>query len=85
MFDYKLVIVYGKGDLVISELSLFWYVKIEEGIIEFRFHCLEFEDVGSATSNQDKVTKVVLSSVKSTRETLEKGTPPGWGQIVDVA
>lgn len=47
-------------------------------------NCLEYEDVGSDTSIQDNVTKMVLSSVKMTMETLGKGTPLGWGQIVDV-
>lgn len=32
MFEVKLVIVYGEEDLLVSELSSFRYVEIDEGI-----------------------------------------------------
>lgn len=70
IFEDKLVIICGEEGLLINELSSFWYVKTEKGIIEVPFHCLEFEDVSSTTSNQDKSTEVVISSVKSARKLL---------------
>lgn len=76
MFEDKLVIVCGKDDLIVSELSSFRYVETEEGITEVPFHCLEFEDINYATYIQDRVAEVVMSSRKSARETLEKGVPP---------
>lgn len=48
--------VCGEEYFIVSELSSFWYVETEEGITEVPFHCLEFENVISATSIQDKVT-----------------------------
>lgn len=60
-------------------------METEEGIIEIIIRCLEFEDVSSATSNQEKTLKLVLSSVKSAKETLETRNPPSLGQIVDVS
>lgn len=70
--------------MLFSELSSFRYMETKEGIAEIPLHCLEFEDVSSATSNQDKKLEVVLSSLKSAKETLEKDTPPSWGHIVHV-
>lgn len=85
MFEDKLVIICGEEDLLVSELSSFRYVEEEEGIVEVPIHCLEFKDVISTTSNQDQSTSMVLSSVRSFRETLEKGCLSGWAQIVNVA
>lgn len=70
---------------MLSELSSFCYVETEEGKVEIPLHCLEFEDVISATSNQDRMTELVLSYLKSAKETLERGTPLGWSQIIHVA
>lgn len=50
MFEDKLLIVCGKEDLLVSELSLFRYVETEEDITEVPFHCLEFEDVNQFSS-----------------------------------
>lgn len=80
MFKDKLVIIYGEEDLLVSELLSFWYMETEEGIAEILPSLFEiFEDVSYATSNQDKVSKLFMSSVKSAKETLERGIPPGWG------
>lgn len=40
MFRYKLVIVHGEKDFVISELSSFQYVETEKGITEVPFEIL---------------------------------------------
>ena len=69
---------------MVSELSSFRHVETKERIIEIPFHCLEFEDVSSATSNHDQSSTTILSLVRSTRETLEKGLLSGWGQVVNV-
>lgn len=84
MFDDKLVIVCGEEDLLVSELSSFKYVEIEAGIAEIPLHCLEFQDVSSATCNHDQSFTTILSSVISVGETLEKGMLFGWGKVVNV-
>lgn len=48
-FEDKLGIICVKEDLPVSELPLFRYVDIEEGMTEISLHCLEFEDVSFAT------------------------------------
>lgn len=60
-------------------------METEEGINEVPFHCLDFEDVSSASVNQSQSVAAVLSSIESARKTLEKGPLFGWGQIVNVA
>ena len=84
MIDDKLVIVCGEKDLLVSELSLFRYIDTEDGIDEIPLHCLEFEDVRLTTSNHDQSSAKILSSVRSAKQTLEKGPLSGWGQIVNV-
>lgn len=81
----KLVIVCVEEDLLVSDLSSFRYVKTGEGVVEIPLHCLEFEDVNSATSNHDQSSTTILSSVRSAKQTLEKGSLAGWGQVVNVA
>lgn len=75
MIEDKLVIVCGEEDLLVSDLSPLWFVETDEGVIEVPFHCLEFEDVNTAISNLDKAPEVILSSIKSAKETLEKVNP----------
>ena len=70
MFDDKLVIFGGEKDLLVSELSLFRYIETREGVAEIPLHCLEFEDVSSTTSNHDRSSTTILSSVKSAKKTL---------------
>lgn len=79
MFKDKLVIVCSEEDLLVSELSSYRYVETKEGITEVPLHCLEFKDVNSTTFNKDQSITMVLSSVRSARETLEKGPLYGWG------
>lgn len=84
MIDDKLVTVYGEKELLVSETSSFKYVETEEGVGEIPLHCLEFEDVILNTSNHDQSSTTILSLVRSTKQTLEKGMLVGWGQIVNV-
>ncbi|XP_050919835.1 uncharacterized protein LOC127137414 [Lathyrus oleraceus] len=85
LIDDKLVIVCGEEDLLVSELSSFRYVETDEGIVEVLLHCLEFEDVSSASANNNQSSATILSSAKSSKQTLEKGPLPGWGKVVNVA
>ncbi|XP_050889420.1 uncharacterized protein LOC127094658 [Lathyrus oleraceus] len=85
LIDDKLVIVCGEEDLLVSELSSFRYVKIDKGIVEVLLHCLEYEDVSSASANNNQSSATILSSTKSAKQTLEKGPLPGWGKVVNVA
>lgn len=71
------MIVYGEEDFMISKLSSFRYVETEEGITEVPFQCLDFEDVNFASVNQSQSTVAVLSSIESSRKTLEKGLLSG--------
>lgn len=73
MVGDKLVIVYGKEDFGISELSSFPYMEAGKGITKIPFHYLDFEHINSAFINQSQSTVVVLSSVKSAKESLEMG------------
>lgn len=82
--DDKLVIVCGEEDLLVSEISSFRYVKTDEGVIEIPLHYLEFEEVSSATINHDQTSATILSSVRSVKETLEKGPLVGWGKVVNM-
>lgn len=70
MFDDKLVIFCGENDLLVSLLSSFRYVETEDGVAEIPLHCLEFEDVSSATSNHDRSSITILSLVRSAMKTL---------------
>ncbi|XP_050914130.1 uncharacterized protein LOC127128803 [Lathyrus oleraceus] len=85
LIDDKLVIVYGEEDLLVSELSLFRYFEIDEGIVEVQLHYLEFKEVSSATANHNQSSATILSSTKSAKKKLEKGPLPGWGKVVNVA
>lgn len=85
LINDKLVIVYGEEDVLASELSLFRHVEIDERVVEILFHYLEFEEVNSTTSNHDQSPSTILSSVRSVKQTLEKGLLAGWGQVVNVA
>lgn len=58
MVDDKLVIIFGEEDPLISELSSFRYVEIDEGAIEVPFHFLEFDNVNTTTSNFDKALDI---------------------------
>lgn len=51
LFEDKLVIIYGKEDSIISELSSFRYVEIDEGIVKVPFQGLDFGEVSSASTN----------------------------------
>lgn len=85
LIDVKLVIVYGEEDMLVSEHSSLRYVETDEGIIEILLHYLEFEDVSSSTANHDQSSATILSSVRSAKQTLEKGPLTGWGKGVDMA
>ncbi|XP_050890746.1 uncharacterized protein LOC127096182 [Lathyrus oleraceus] len=85
LIDDKLVIVCGEEDLLVSKLSSLRYVKTDEEIVEVPLHCLEYEDVSSATANNNQSSATILSSKKSVKQTLEKGLLPGWGKVVNVA
>lgn len=85
LFKDKLVIICGEEDSIISELSSFRYVEIEEGIVEVPFQGLDFEEVSSASTNQSQSGAMVLSSAKSAKQALKNGPPPGWGLIVKVS
>lgn len=76
MFRDKLVIVCGEEDFVISELSSFWHVEIEEEISEVPFHYLDFEDVNYSSVNQSQSADVVLSSTISVRRLLRGALSP---------
>lgn len=78
------LIIYGEEDLLVSELSLFRYVETDEGIVEILLHYLEFEEVNSATTNHDQSSTTILSSVRSAKQTLEKGPFSDWGKVIDV-
>lgn len=80
MAENKLVIICGEEHLIISELSSFRYVETDKGATKVPFHCLEFKDVSTTTSNMNKAPEVVLSSLKNTKETLEKGNRPVWAK-----
>lgn len=84
LIDDKLVIVYGEEDLLVSELSSFRYVERDKGVVEIPLHCLEFEEVSSATSNHDLSSATILYSFRTAKQTLEKGPLVGWGQVVNV-
>lgn len=66
LIDDKLVIIYGEEELLVSELSSFRYIYIDEGVVKIPLHCLEFEEVSSATSNHDQSPSTILSLVRST-------------------
>ncbi|XP_050889361.1 uncharacterized protein LOC127094585 [Lathyrus oleraceus] len=85
LIDDKLVIVCGEEDLLVSGLSSFIYFETDEGIVEIPLHYLEFEEVSSATANNDQSSAIILSSVRSAKQTSEKGPLSGWGKVVDVA
>ena len=85
MIDEKLVIVCGEEDLLVRELSSFRYVETDEGIGEVPLHCLEFEDVNSASTNSNQSSSTILSSAKSAKQTLEKGPLLGWDKVVNMA
>lgn len=85
LIDDKLVIVCGEEDLLVSELSSFRYVETDEGIVKVPLHCLEFEDISSASANKNQSSATILSSAKSAKKTLEKGPLLGWGKVVNVA
>lgn len=70
---------------MVSELSSFIYVETGEGFVEIPLHCLDFEEVSSATANHDQSSAIILSSVRSAKQTLEKGILAGWGKVVNVA
>lgn len=76
MVGDKLIIICGKEDFMISELSSFQYVEIEEGMTKVPFHCLDFEDVISASINQSQSIVVVLSSTKNAKRLLRKTLSP---------
>lgn len=76
LFEYKLVIVYGAEDSIISGLSSFRHVKTKEGIVKVPFQGLYFEEVSPASVNQSKSTALVLSSAKSDKQTLKNGPLP---------
>lgn len=77
LFKDKLVIVCGEDDSIIGGLSSFRYVETEEGINEVPFQGLDFEEVSFASANQSQSTTIVLSSAKSSKQTLENGPLPG--------
>lgn len=67
LIDDKLVIVYGEEDLLVNELSSLRYVETDEGIIKVPLHYLKFEDVSSATANNNQSSATILSSAKSVK------------------
>ncbi|XP_050919706.1 uncharacterized protein LOC127137279 [Lathyrus oleraceus] len=79
LIDDKLVIVCGEEDILVSELSSFRYVEIDEGIVEIPLHRLEFGEVSYTTTNHVQSSATILSSVRSAKQTLEKGPLSGWG------
>lgn len=86
VINNKLVIIFGEEDLIVSHLSSFRYIEADEDVLETSFQALEipnatFEEV------KESVEKVILSfaSVKSTKTTIENGSPEGWGQVIDIS
>lgn len=74
----------GEEDSIISKLSSFRYVETKEGISKGPLQGLYFEEVNSASTNHIQSTTLVMSSSKSSKQTLENGPLLGRGQIVRV-
>lgn len=82
----KLAIISGEEDLMVNHLSSFHYIEVDEDALETSFQAQEIANATFVEVNEF-VEKVILSfaSVKSTKTTIENGSPEGWGQVIDIS
>ncbi|XP_050875855.1 uncharacterized protein LOC127079511 [Lathyrus oleraceus] len=75
-----------KEDFIISQLSSFRYIEVDEDALETSFQALETVNA-TLTEVKNPVEKVILSlaSLKSVKSIVESGGPIGWGQVIDVS
>lgn len=85
VINNKLIIISGEEDLIVSHISSFRYIEADEDALETSFQAL---DIANATFVEVKESgeKVIplFASVKSTKTTIENGSPEGWGQVIDI-
>ncbi|XP_050897804.1 uncharacterized protein LOC127104675 [Lathyrus oleraceus] len=84
--DDKLVIIHGEEDLMVSNLSSFRYIEADEDALETSFQALEIAnavlvEVEETVEGQSNPS---FASLKSTRSTIDRGIPEGWGEIINV-
>ena len=86
VINNKLVIISGEEDLIVSHLSSFCYIEADKDALETSFQALEIANA-TFVEVKESVEKVILSfaSVKSTKTTIENGSPEGWGQVIDIS
>lgn len=84
--DGKLVIIHGEEDLMISNLSSFRYIEADEDALETSFQALEIANavLVEVEETVEGQSNPYFASLKSTRSTIDRGIPEGWGEIINV-
>lgn len=84
--DDKLVIIHGEEDLVVSNLSSFRYIEADEDALQTSFQALEIANAVLVEVEQtvEGQSNPSFASLKSTRSTIDRGIPEGWGEVINV-
>jgi hypothetical protein len=84
LVDDKLVIVSGEEDALVSHLSSFRYIEIEEGALETQFQALEIAAVTMMSPVlKGQESKTSVTSWRNLKEAMKSGgLPAGWGSLV---
>ncbi|XP_050883704.1 uncharacterized protein LOC127086918 [Lathyrus oleraceus] len=83
--DNQLIIISGEEDFVVSHLSSFRYIEVDEDALETSFQALEIANA-TFVEMKDPVGKACSSfaSLKSAKSSIEGGNPKGWGHLIDI-
>ncbi|XP_050885789.1 uncharacterized protein LOC127091248 [Lathyrus oleraceus] len=83
--DNQLIIISGEDDFMVSHLSSFRYIEVDEDALETCFQTLEIANA-IFVEMKDPIGKACSSfaSLKSVKSSIEGGNPEGWAQPIDV-
>ena len=76
MRNGKLVTIGGEHDMVVSHLSSFSYIDVDEAI------GTQFQDL-FITNDEVKKQGASISSLEDARRVVESGSTEGWGQVLN--
>lgn len=78
----KLAIVYGEQFLMISQLSSFRYIDVEEDDVITQFQGLEIANAVRVEDLDEDKVGTSMASLKDVQQVVANGQTLGWGKIV---
>lgn len=82
----KLVTIDGEEDILVSQISSFWYVEVDGEIHETPFQAFEIANMlmNPLNGRTSKKFELPMSSLKDAQTIIKAGHPKGWGRILEL-